>query len=61
MVLHKKGDMNRHIASVHDETKPYKCAICDYNCSLKSYMKKHVASVHEEKNIQTTAVLQRVI
>ena len=27
--------MKTHIALVHEEKKPFKCDICDYNCSLK--------------------------
>ena len=38
--------MNRHIASVHEGKKPFKCDICDYSFSEKSSMNKHVKSVH---------------
>ena len=42
-----RGNLNRHIASVHEGKKPFKCDFCDYRCYLKSAMKRHVASVHE--------------
>ena len=41
--------MNRHIASVHEELKPFICEICDNSFSQKSKMNKHVMSVHERK------------
>ena len=28
--------------SVHEGKKPYKCSICDYNCSQKDSLTKHV-------------------
>ena len=43
----KKRHMNRHVVSVHEGKKPFKCEICDYSCSLKRTLKKHVAAVHE--------------
>ena len=41
--------MKTHVVSVHEGKKPFKCDICDYNCSQKSVMNRHVASVHQEK------------
>ena len=29
--------------------KPFKCGICDYRCSHKSYMNRHIAKKHEGK------------
>ena len=40
--------MKRHVASVHEERKSFKCDICEYTCSQKSVMNRHVASVHTE-------------
>ena len=45
----QKGDLKKHVVSVHEEKKPFKCEICDYSCSLKNNMKRHVESVHEGK------------
>ena len=41
--------MIRHITSVHEEIKQFKCEICDYCCSTKGSLAWHVASVHEFK------------
>ena len=41
--------MTRHVGSVHEGKKPFKCEICDFRCSLKGTMKSHVESVHEGK------------
>ena len=38
-----------HIASVHEEKKPFKCEICDKGFSQKHNMKIHVESVHKKK------------
>ena len=41
--------MEKLVAAVHEEKKPFKCDSCDYHSSLKIHMKKHIALVHEEK------------
>ena len=43
----KKGDLNKHVASVHKGKKPFKCDICDYSCSQKQQMKQHVEKKHD--------------
>ena len=45
----KKGDLNKHVASVHKGKKPFKCDICDYRSSEKGHIKIHVATVHGGK------------
>ena len=45
----EKSDMNRHVSSVHEGKKPFKCDICDYTCSLKQQMKTHVVKKHKFK------------
>ena len=50
--------MNRHLVSVHDQTKP-KCDICGYSSSQKGDLKKHIASVHEEDKFEVTAIQPR--
>ena len=44
-----KGNLTKHVDSVHIKMKPYSCKICDYACSVKADMLKHVESVHECK------------
>ena len=41
--------MNRHIASVHEGKKPFKCDTCDARFALMHHLKSHIASVHEKK------------
>ena len=41
--------MRKHIVSVHEGKKLFKCEICDYTCSQKKEMKKHIGLVHEGK------------
>ena len=54
-----KGNLNQHVASVHEGKKPFKRDICDYSCLRKDrisqhyctqlYINKHtIASVHEK-------------
>ena len=39
--------MKRHVASVHEEKKTFKCDICDFSCAERNVLKVHVVSVHE--------------
>ena len=41
--------MNKHVASIYEEKKPFKCDICDYECSQKGSMNRHTATVHKGK------------
>jgi uncharacterized C2H2 Zn-finger protein len=45
----QKGNMNNHIASVHNGKKLLKCVICNATFTQKSNLKKHVLHIHEEK------------
>ena len=38
--------MKKHVETVHEEKKPFKCEICDKLC-FKHYMKEPVESIHE--------------
>jgi hypothetical protein len=40
--------LKRHIKSVHDKIKDFKCELCDYTCSLNSDLKRHIKSVHDK-------------
>ena len=39
--------MTRHMSSVHEEKKAFKCKVCDKNFSQKTILSVHMASVHE--------------
>ena len=41
-----KGDMVRHISSIHEDKKPHKCDFCDYKAKRKDNLKSHIANVH---------------
>ena len=40
--------MNKHVASVHEGNRPFKCNICDATFSEKANMKRHIFRIHEE-------------
>ena len=37
----------KHMKSVHEGIKPFKCKICEYKAGLRSNLKKHIETVHE--------------
>jgi len=41
--------LNRHIASVLEEIKPFKCTTCGANFAEKQALNIHTTSVHEKK------------
>ena len=34
--------MKKHVATVHEKKKPFKCEVCGYIFALKADMKRHV-------------------
>ena len=42
----QKGDLNRHITSVHEGKRPYDCNICDKTFTQTSHLKQHIKGVH---------------
>ena len=41
------SSLKKHIETVHEGIKPFKCKTCDYETAHKPHLKKHVESVHE--------------
>ena len=41
--------MNKHVALVHENKKPFECRICDKSFAQKQKLEIHVTSVHEKK------------
>ena len=44
----EKGNMKRHISSIHVKKKSVKCEICDYGFSQNCTLIKHFESVHKK-------------
>ena len=44
-----RSSLKRHILSVHEKVKAYKCDLCDATFTPKARLKTHHSSVHEEK------------
>ena len=43
------GHLNKHVATVHEGKKQFKCAICNAVFGQKPHFIKHVLTVHEGK------------
>ena len=41
--------LRNHVATIHENLKPYSCQICGENFSLNQKLKRHTETVHEEK------------
>ena len=54
----QKGDLNKHIISVHEKKKPFKCEFGGKNFSHKSHLNRHITSVHENVNFVALAFLK---
>jgi hypothetical protein len=44
-----KGDLNKHIAVVHEKKRPFLCSLCTYKSGQKKDLTKHIAGAHEKK------------
>ena len=54
-----KGNLTKHVATVHEKKKQFVCEICDYRCFKNSTMKKHEESVHDGKKLNTVIINTR--
>ena len=55
-----EADIKRHVASVHEESKPFRCNICEYKGGQKSDLKKHM-SVHKIKPEYKVDILGHIL
>ena len=46
--------MLRHIESVHERTKLFKCQLCDFGYATKKSLNKHFSFAHEGKKIENS-------
>gem|GEM_PF-4834878 len=47
----KKGNLNRHIKTVHEKQKPFKCEHCGRTFGQKEHLNKHIKVVHPQVNL----------
>ena len=45
--FNKRGNLNVHVASVHEGKRPFECNLCVKKFTLKANLNIHIASVHE--------------
>jgi hypothetical protein len=53
--------MTKHVLSVHEEKKPFKCEICYYSCSENGSLNKHFIPFHEEKKYDIKYLTHSII
>ena len=44
-----KSYIKKHVTTIYEGKKSFKCDICEFTCNYKSSMKRHVASRHKQK------------
>ena len=44
-----KSLLKKHVASVHEKNKQFKCEICEKPFYQKGLLKRHISTVHEER------------
>ena len=45
----RKEALNKHVVTVHEEKKEFKCAICNAEFTSKHMMNSHITTIHEGK------------
>ena len=49
VVFSQKGNLNVHIAAIHEGKKSFNCDICNTQFTSKHGMKGHISAIHEGK------------
>ena len=44
-----KENLAKHVSTIHEKKKPFKCELCNKDFTQLAHMKGHVSSVHEGK------------
>lgn len=44
----EKSHVKRHISSVHEKSRAFKCDKCDFSCSRKDNLQKHISETHKK-------------
>ncbi len=44
-LLAKKGDLDKHIETLHEKVKSYKCESCEKSFSQKGHLQRHLKTV----------------
>ena len=47
--LGEKGNLNVHVATVHEGQKSFKCGVCDKSFGEKDTLGRHVSMVHRKE------------
>ena len=55
-----KINLNQHVASVHEGIKPFKCEVCDCNCSWKGQLNQMKKRSHSNVKFVNTAFQLRM-
>ena len=50
-ICKKKATLMMHVESIHQNSKPFDCAMCNEKFSRKGIMKKHFREVREGKKL----------
>ena len=50
----QKANLTKHVESVHEGRKPFKCSNCDGSFTEKGSLNRHIKSIHEQKRENCT-------